>query len=507
MNDGEALLRAIFDSPADDAPRFVYADWLDERGDPDRAEFIRLGVRVTGLPAGSPERAAAARRLRALERAGADAWAGGPTPDEVGVSLWFRRGFVDAVTWWDPDNPAGWDRLRAVCRRHPVRELTISWRKEVRPPNVCGPLAAGPEFRTLEAMTIPVPDEAAGPDLDRLGRSPRLGRLADLTLTALVSAPDLGRLLDTPLGGRLTAFGLSFSDDAEDACRLLAESPTGGRLTTLKLGNELTDAGFAAALQAGALPAVRSLSVEAHRLSVAAVDCFRAWQGRLDRLALYRGWDLPDAALEAILAAPAVAGVTTLVLWGTPGFGEQAVAALAGRDRAAPLRELTLHNSGIRDGHVARLIESSGLTSLEDLTLTRGSSPDPAHGLTDDAARVIARAGGLGRLRRLSLAGQTVGPDGAAALARSPVTARLESLDLRGNPVGDDGAAAIAGAAFGRTIESVSLERCGVTDAGARALMSADFPALARLWLSADTIDPETQAALRARFGDAVVLF
>jgi uncharacterized protein (TIGR02996 family) len=39
----EAFLRAIAAAPADDAPRLVYADWLDEHGDP-RAEFLRAEV-------------------------------------------------------------------------------------------------------------------------------------------------------------------------------------------------------------------------------------------------------------------------------------------------------------------------------------------------------------------------------------------------------------------------------------------------------------------------------
>jgi uncharacterized protein (TIGR02996 family) len=37
-----ALLAAIRAAPDDDAPRLVYADWLDEHGQPERAEFIRV---------------------------------------------------------------------------------------------------------------------------------------------------------------------------------------------------------------------------------------------------------------------------------------------------------------------------------------------------------------------------------------------------------------------------------------------------------------------------------
>jgi uncharacterized protein (TIGR02996 family) len=40
----DEFLRAIIDSPDDDAPRLVFADWLDEHGETERAEFIRARV-------------------------------------------------------------------------------------------------------------------------------------------------------------------------------------------------------------------------------------------------------------------------------------------------------------------------------------------------------------------------------------------------------------------------------------------------------------------------------
>lgn len=41
MNDPAAFIAAIIANPADDLPRLIFADWLDERGDP-RGEFIRV---------------------------------------------------------------------------------------------------------------------------------------------------------------------------------------------------------------------------------------------------------------------------------------------------------------------------------------------------------------------------------------------------------------------------------------------------------------------------------
>jgi uncharacterized protein (TIGR02996 family) len=44
----EPFLRAICANPEDDTVRLVYADWLDENGDPERAEFIRTQVTLAG---------------------------------------------------------------------------------------------------------------------------------------------------------------------------------------------------------------------------------------------------------------------------------------------------------------------------------------------------------------------------------------------------------------------------------------------------------------------------
>jgi uncharacterized protein (TIGR02996 family) len=40
MTHDEAFLQAILDSPDDDAPRLIYADWLEEKDDP-RAAVVR----------------------------------------------------------------------------------------------------------------------------------------------------------------------------------------------------------------------------------------------------------------------------------------------------------------------------------------------------------------------------------------------------------------------------------------------------------------------------------
>src|SRR4051794_10732182 len=92
----DAFLSAIADEPHDDTHRLVFADWLDDHGDADRAEFIRLQCRLEGLGEFDVARDDLEVRERELLALHARAWAG---EMPAGVTGWrFRRGFVDEVT-------------------------------------------------------------------------------------------------------------------------------------------------------------------------------------------------------------------------------------------------------------------------------------------------------------------------------------------------------------------------------------------------------------------------
>lgn len=51
--DEEALLAAIEETPLDNAPRLIYADWLQERDDESRAEYLRAIVCLIQSPGDS----------------------------------------------------------------------------------------------------------------------------------------------------------------------------------------------------------------------------------------------------------------------------------------------------------------------------------------------------------------------------------------------------------------------------------------------------------------------
>jgi uncharacterized protein (TIGR02996 family) len=183
MIEDEDLYRAILDDPDGDMPRLVYADWLEEQGDTDRAEFIRIQCDLAGLPPSYPDRAtlrARARlcdRSRRLEVQHRAEWLGpfGPAVEAGKVWAEFRRGFVGSILfppgrdhpglYQSPSvgTPQGddWDRYRRARPTLLLNEMT-------------GLFSRAP----IQALTI----SASSPALPTLMMIPNLSRLRRLHL-------------------------------------------------------------------------------------------------------------------------------------------------------------------------------------------------------------------------------------------------------------------------------------------------------------------------------------
>src|SRR4051794_1631892 len=93
----QAFLDDIIEHPDDDTPRLIYADWLDDQGDPAsaaRAEFIRVQCRLSANQ-GMQGTRALFQRQRDILAEYEQQWA-----SDFGVPLeeWrFERGFLSAV--------------------------------------------------------------------------------------------------------------------------------------------------------------------------------------------------------------------------------------------------------------------------------------------------------------------------------------------------------------------------------------------------------------------------
>src|SRR5687767_13633920 len=90
------LLQTVIDRPEDEAARLVYADWLDENGDPERAEFIRVQCELAGLDEADERWPDLYRREQALLLRNRAQWLA-DVPAWCRVAAVFRQGFVDEV--------------------------------------------------------------------------------------------------------------------------------------------------------------------------------------------------------------------------------------------------------------------------------------------------------------------------------------------------------------------------------------------------------------------------
>ncbi|MBN9117733.1 MAG: TIGR02996 domain-containing protein [Planctomycetes bacterium] len=125
MNERDALLRAVCENPDDDTPRLVFADWLQENGEPEYAEFVRLQVRHAELLRyGAPDSHGFAGLARELWLRHGERWRA-ELPRVSGLT-WhdaFFRGFPErALVLSDAVLLAN----AVVFDRVPVRHLTIS---------------------------------------------------------------------------------------------------------------------------------------------------------------------------------------------------------------------------------------------------------------------------------------------------------------------------------------------------------------------------------------------
>src|SRR4051812_18323402 len=118
MTDHTPFLRTIAANPADDGPRLVYADWLEERGDTARAEFIRLQCEQARLGWDRPEARALELRANGLLDVHWREWmrpvmeALGEPPATLEAGLEVSRGSVSARYSIAPAVPRRLTRLR-----------------------------------------------------------------------------------------------------------------------------------------------------------------------------------------------------------------------------------------------------------------------------------------------------------------------------------------------------------------------------------------------------------
>jgi uncharacterized protein (TIGR02996 family) len=176
MNDGAAFLRALRASPDDDTSRLVFADWLDERGDP-LGEFIRLQFELEPLRHNYDDPRAQELRERESEiiREHHADWLGPleELPSDAQFEPVFRRGLVEAASMSLQTFLDHADDLERWC---PVLREVALFNVRDRGADLAG------AAHLASLAQLEVADWLTGDDALALASSPNLGGLQGLQL-------------------------------------------------------------------------------------------------------------------------------------------------------------------------------------------------------------------------------------------------------------------------------------------------------------------------------------
>ncbi|MFO0809138.1 MAG: TIGR02996 domain-containing protein [Gemmataceae bacterium] len=221
MTDRDAFLASIAAAPDDDLPRLVFADWLDDRGDADRADFIRK--QIAGQPSAAPP----------------EEWLG-PLARYI-YHAEYRRGMPEHLVL----SAEGWlrngERIRRIA---PVRGVSL-----LGAGRSLNDLVAGTHLRGLNALHL------------------TNAMLADDGVDLLARC----RHLTT-----LTSLRLGHNDVSDVGAADLADSPFLGRLESLVLrDNGISLAGAMFLMHSKRLPRLKSLDLSANAINAEGIDVIR----------------------------------------------------------------------------------------------------------------------------------------------------------------------------------------------------------------------------------------
>jgi uncharacterized protein (TIGR02996 family) len=455
-----AFLQDIIDNPDEDAPRLIYADWLEEQGDPEglaRAEFIRVQIELETLDEPGPR----LWRLREREAELLGTWRAEWVPPglrELVLGEEFRRGFVEGVTL-----TAGQflERAEDVFRLAPVRRLRLS---------VGAPFVGYP----LERLPLQLREQRAalGRAVADVAGSPFLKRLTALHPDFPLGSAEVLALAGSPHPRNLRELSVRWQDAEPAAVRGLLASPVCAGLRRLDM-NTGQDGGAIEALAEARLRHLTALAV-------------RLW-----------GDSLSVRALQLLGCAVSPDTLADLDLRGH-GIAGDGLRALAEGPLLGRLKTLRLRAALLASGGLAVLADGLAGGQLTRLDLSY-------NGIPGAQLSSLGCCPGLSALRELGLSGNVSTSAGLAALAESPHLHRLAALWLHFNGVGDSGVRALAASPVAQGLAWLDLKANRITSDGALALAESPYlKGFHRLELQRNDIGPLAQAALRERFGPAV---
>jgi uncharacterized protein (TIGR02996 family) len=420
MTDRDALIAAIAAAPDDDLPRLVFADWLEENGDPAQAAFIRKQIEFVRHGGGEPRRSRS-EEVKAIAVREAAGWV---AP--------LCEAFGQPPPRWPPDPSGNW--------------FARLWKA----PAVADALHLRPYLHDDGELAVP----CAVCDGKGRGAVPlglvrfRRGMIERLVVTSQHVRDGTGfetAFRTTPVSG----LSLELSNDPDAWLR--GDGPWFAGLGTLVLGPPATTFGRAR-------PAYRPAFRSPHLIGLRTLTLVPA-------VCPESGGSLVDYGVIMDLAASPLAGLlrvirVPLIPQVIPGFRdypargpleELCPAALSGGMGMTPEDWRSLADLPFRPSLKRLSLRACSLTDAGLTALCRGPRWDAlvalrldANPLTDSGGVAFARLVPFPKLQALRLDRCQLADDTARALARSPLVHTLQTLDLSHNRVTADGALPLA---------------------------------------------------------------
>jgi uncharacterized protein (TIGR02996 family) len=351
MSDNAAFLKAILDNPDDDQLRLIYADWLEERGDP-RGEFIRVQYARPEADPNTREYLDLVLRERQLLALHEAEWLG--QLSELGTRWEFRHGFAEKG---EMTARQFLERAERLFQLAPVRAMRFTDVIELTT-NEVGQRV----YRSHEAPVHWMPS---------LAQCAWLSRLSAIALCqdAYLTDEDVSNLGKSPYVLSLQKLELSTNGLGLNSARALAAAPSLTALSWLSFsGNAIGDLGIQALAASTALPSLRHLIVQHCDITATGLRTLAGsdLMNQLETLEL-DGNVLENAGARLLASSPRAANLTALSLRAT-GMNTHGVEALAASPHLHKLKRLDLRQNNVTD-RAAYVLSNRCLDGLSELAL------------------------------------------------------------------------------------------------------------------------------------------
>jgi len=424
----------------DDATRLVFSDWLEERGEIDRAEFIRVQVQRAELPAWDAAQVGLRIREQELLAEHGETWLN-EMPEIPGMR-WegFRRGIVAVVSFVNFE--AMRTSAQAARAIAPIEAVRVQWPRRRESTENAPPIA---ELRELTLTGRPYDNETK-----RLANSPQLETLRVLKALGL-EADDLGRLAESPHLKNLKKLCLTSNGVGTSGVLSLTNAATMNKLETL----DLTGPGYYESYYDNPL------------IDLAGMEALADWKGlKSIRSLSLSGSDVRSEGLGCLLKSPHAAGLNSLSLRGGRLDGA-AMTEFANANEKLKLETLDLGENVLSDSGAENLATAECLSELKTLYLDRCEIPE------DGAVQFSKTAPFLDGLRILEAGHNHFGNTGLRALLdRSSRT--LHSLGLRNNTLTNEGVALLAESPASNELCELDLGENALTVGAAKSLSKTE---------------------------------